>query len=490
MNCSRKTTPLILLLSLSLLPFACKKQRIVDCLPGQVVRNQQCVFLDSTAPPVDATSDLDAGNSDLPIITDDMPSDTGGDTTNPGDTADGEVVLGKIGAACSSDELCEQNLCFPGPNGYCSTAPCEDDCPDAAECLLLGSIKACYKPCNGASDCRAAEGYACKHLIKTSFPLIKYTDVCRPTGDAKLGDACVIDSECVEDFACLPNIKKGYCTRVECSNSSDCPSDSKCVIIDKVPACLKSCGGDGDCRTGDDHACVTLKDLSNVAVKVCAMKEGNAKLGEVCEVNFDCGKLVDAGAFCKILATGTCNDTQKTLCTTHADCPVTNQISGQCTQGQTVGTCAVPCDPGTGGACTSGFCANYGGQHLCIVECTGASDTCPQSGFKCVVGGIVGDKYGCMLTDGGEVGDVCETDGDCDGGSICLLGGNYPGGYCSRSCANDGTADCVFPGVCVNSPNGPVCAKRCDDQGDCRAGYSCKTTNSSSQKICWKTELP
>lgn len=71
---------------------------------------------------------------------------------------------------------------------------------------------------------------------------------------------------------------------------------------------------------------------------------------------------------------------------------------------------------------------------------------------------------------GTVVGGACAVHADCAGGSICLRGGDFPGGTCSVSCRDDG--DCPTGSACVDKDGG-VCLMTCTVSRDCRAGYQC-----------------
>lgn len=73
---------------------------------------------------------------------------------------------------------------------------------------------------------------------------------------------------------------------------------------------------------------------------------------------------------------------------------------------------------------------------------------------------------------GGLVGGRCMADRDCS--HRCLMGGDFPGGYCSLACSTD--ADCPGGTVCIEKEGG-VCLLKCDLPADCASlgdGYGCK----------------
>ncbi|HTM22259.1 MAG TPA: hypothetical protein VL172_17185 [Kofleriaceae bacterium] len=71
-----------------------------------------------------------------------------------------------------------------------------------------------------------------------------------------------------------------------------------------------------------------------------------------------------------------------------------------------------------------------------------------------------------------SLGARCDVNDECDG--RCLSPGtDYPGGFCTLDCDDDG--DCPGDGVCVQE-QGNVCLFPCDDAAQCEflgAGWAC-----------------
>ncbi|HEY0194211.1 MAG TPA: hypothetical protein VGC42_24015 [Kofleriaceae bacterium] len=114
---------------------------------------------------------------------------------------------------------------------------------------------------------------------------------------------------------------------------------------------------------------------------------------------------------------------------------------------------------------------------------------------------------------GKEIGDSCTFDTDCDangnrtcvdptaghGGYCSVLGCDYQscpdeatcvrfftGGFSNKACTDDTgcTEDelCAIEGQCVpRSSEVRYCMKKCDDNGDCRDGYECRTFDLARQ---------
>ena len=73
-----------------------------------------------------------------------------------------------------------------------------------------------------------------------------------------------------------------------------------------------------------------------------------------------------------------------------------------------------------------------------------------------------------------SIGAACTANGDCD--ESCLMGGEFPGGFCSISCDDDN--GCPADTDCVEKQGG-VCLFTCAVNGDCTflgQGYLCKPT--------------
>ncbi len=94
----------------------------------------------------------------------------------------------------------------------------------------------------------------------------------------EIGDACDVHSDCsstASDRLCDPTRPGGYCTLFNCEPGT-CPEEAVCVAYRAEtiagPACtddprfvrtfcMRTCGGEGDCRSGYD--CVDLRGGDN-----------------------------------------------------------------------------------------------------------------------------------------------------------------------------------------------------------------------------------
>lgn len=68
-------------------------------------------------------------------------------------------------------------------------------------------------------------------------------------------------------------------------------------------------------------------------------------------------------------------------------------------------------------------------------------------------------------------GAECDVDEHCADGSICLRGGDYPGGFCSFPC--DHSSQCPVEAACVDKRGG-VCLFQCQKDRHCPYDYECK----------------
>jgi hypothetical protein len=93
---------------------------------------------------------------------------------------------------------------------------------------------------------------------------------------------------------------------------------------------------------------------------------------------------------------------------------------------------------------------------------------------------------------GGEVGDPCAADSDCEGeAAMCLTTSTmwpaFEGGYCSRMPGCSFGEACSEGSVCAPNPgHGPYCFDRCDSDADCRTaeGYTCQTHPFVDATVC------
>ncbi|MEC8022341.1 MAG: hypothetical protein VX223_00305, partial [Myxococcota bacterium] len=172
----------------------------------------------------------------------------------PGEPTAPVVGDGSIGSACTADGDCSDAgaVCYPENfngehtgflNGYCIIYDCESaGCPTGSTCQTVTSDggTACVASCQGTSDCRAEEGYACYQ-----------GGICFPGCGANTGASCPINYACdIENQECIP-----ACTPGSCPGGTVCTDDGTCG----EPPCTP-----GSCGTGlicaDSGVCIP--DLS------------------------------------------------------------------------------------------------------------------------------------------------------------------------------------------------------------------------------------
>ena len=69
--------------------------------------------------------------------------------------------------------------------------------------------------------------------------------------------------------------------------------------------------------------------------------------------------------------------------------------------------------------------------------------------------------------------------------AVCLTGVASPGGYCAVPCTLPGTQDdCPVNSLCTAFAGGSFCARICQNQSECRTGYTCNGVTGSNVKTC------
>jgi hypothetical protein len=104
--------------------------------------------------------------------------------------------------------------------------------------------------------------FAC--VLSAAFVAAGFVAGCAP----QIGNSCSTSANCSINGDRICDIAQpgGYCTVFDCQPDR-CPDDSVCVRFNPEPArravlaCMRACGGDGDCRTGDGYRCVSAAQL-------------------------------------------------------------------------------------------------------------------------------------------------------------------------------------------------------------------------------------
>lgn len=184
------------------------------------------------------------------------------------------------------------------------------------------------------------------------------------------GDPCDDAADCAgTDPACL-SLPGGYCAP-DCSRD-DCPDGSVCYeFSDGDQRCLASCGGNADCRVGDEHIC----DTDSTCWWYEGVTPGTSPIGGPCQSDTDC---LDTGATCYPEGfDGNANGFLGGYC-----------MIFDCTSCPDGASCIV---------------VTSGGDKACFQDC--AASTCRQ-GYYCAA-----DDQTCWPG--------CEADGDCPEGYGC-----------------------------------------------------------------------
>jgi hypothetical protein len=382
-----------------------------------------------------------------------------------------------IGSACIKDDQCEKGMvCLDWNMGYCTINDC-DKCPDGSVCIALSqNTSVCLKKCSSDSECRVLEGYACKLLSTGSG---KKESVCYEVKEpqAKIGDTCKDHSQCSGKSACLTNIPDGYCADLFCGNDSPCSEGSACVYFSGIPACLKICISNEDCKTEDqkERDCTLLKDyVTKKDVKVCTTSTTGLDFYAKCFNDFECDSKK-----CFLMFKGKCSFDQ-TGCLDNNSC----KDGGFCMESYEsyAGFCTQEC--GSSSICDEGFCVkDPSGASFCSLPCDDITDKKCRKDLEmtCMFGDPVGSnsKYVCARIANKGAGYKCSENGNCDSGE-CLK--NDTGGYCLTACT--GTGECPFPSSCQPYDNKYRCYLRCFHDKNCPSGFTCKTGPQTTVKIC------
>jgi hypothetical protein len=230
------------------------------------------------------------------------------------------------------------------------------------------------------------------------------------------GDCCVTLADGTQDCTGV-NCVNGYCSQINCTKNSDCPSSSSGLTACNVPKGVQ-CASDNDCAT---YSCTSNSDCppsatctNNVCTgmcqsSVCACKSGTAcpGAGTTCDLAANSNFGFCAGGACQyngLLPKSASGQTQWQLaasCASDGQCAAgrkcqkaAGSATGQCTC-QSAADCA-----GVGGTCSNGVCS---GQSATI---------CMPSGW----GGRIWGRTGCSTVNGAF---QCQT-GQCGQGAAAV----------------------------------------------------------------------
>lgn len=285
---------------------------------------------------------------------------------------------------------------------------------------------------------------------------------------SNVGAECGADSDCVAPAdTCITDLPGGYCSTF-CSADEDCGDGAVCVAVDMgTSLCLTSCEpGANECRAG--YGCSTAAGVP-VCLPGCE-DDSDCATGQECEVG---GGFSGAGA---------CFDPTSAVgdpCTSEGDCPA----GGFCRtaeEGWPGGSCGLPgCDFENDDCPAGSHCVVTGRFPFCIDDCT-TDDEC-RDGYTCIPQLGFPERTTCQPTfDESALGVACSQRRNPCLGGFCLREGEYgfPDSYCiAVGC--DADTPCPGDGVCFTTGSGVgVCFDGCTATTDCRAGYTCRPSNS------------
>ncbi|MBN2493142.1 MAG: hypothetical protein JXR96_01020 [Deltaproteobacteria bacterium] len=420
-------------------------------------------------------------------------------------------------ADCPADMVCgaissggqELTLCWPAGG---SQTPCarDADCPAGEVCGLTndmdGNVSMHCLPwaCDPAgTDCQDA-GEPCGQ----GLPFCAST-VCGTYGyehERLCWTGCLVNADCPESWICagesIGAVTIGTCapfdgSATECSSDADCPIGELCTYqatLEGIFGLCKTSGGAG--QFGDD-----CSDYTDCDSAMCFGFSGVNMCTSPCADDADCPQ----GTFCtgfsypdhpdQVLGACAPFDGSAADCESSGDCPTGEVCQYHRKIEGMVGMCTTG-DPEAGGQgeactdspdCSSGLCFSFGCGDLCATD-----EQCP-GGTLC--GGfnytdVAGVYSACLPWDGSGQG--CSLDADCPGGEACSIlsrdGGedfvldwvcktmHVPGGQTGDACGGVGDDPC-YNDLCVTDGFHTFCTSSCLSTADCPSGLTCSPLN-------------
>lgn len=138
-------------------------------------------------------------------------------------------------AGCSEDACQGFNQCA-GPHGCVTPRAGLDPAASGGRCAAF---------CDDDLDCR--NGSHCKRFED-------FSQACAPSGAAQVGERCAGYQDCAGPQVCFA-VPGGYCAAGGCDGGVACPAGTVCGTLLGLPACLKACADNGDCRAAENYEC-------------------------------------------------------------------------------------------------------------------------------------------------------------------------------------------------------------------------------------------
>lgn len=211
----------------------------------------------------------------------------------------------KEGEACGADPVCEANLICVNYGAdvnecvrYCDPEA-EDTCGEGRACEAVRfssvpntpAVHVCTKArvnCTTNADCEAGESCSVVAGPNDTVEL-----ACVPTsGPKKGGELCAANDECATGY-CIQEYGVCYGT---CETGGDCGPGAACSTLfvsvnggpaEFVPACMRSCGAERDCRPTEGCS-VVLSFARDEFISICSPSSGTVPAGEACTSFGDC----------------------------------------------------------------------------------------------------------------------------------------------------------------------------------------------------------
>jgi len=455
--------------------------------------------LDATSGPDSAFGERDAGVTRDGAGPDGRDGGASPDLSDSGGAPDGEADAGRAGFGEPCDERgdCVSGYCIETEDGRVCTRPCNDDCPDGWECVLVANeggdrVFICQpepdhlcEPCELPEDCGDE------------------ADLCLAVGDGTFCGRDCSERDCPEGYRCehstpdegelpLPQCLPvdGWCGPCQdedgdrhqggpaCPDSLDCDDADPDVYLGAPERCD---GADNDCDGATDEGFDLNTDINHCGAceRPCALpfarercQQGECELLE-CEAGhynlnlepedgceYPCLGSVDALEECNG-ADDDCDgavdeefDLQRDP--THCGTCETTCAPRACLLEEggyvayAASTCVdAACQPQVATRCGAYTCAGGGEEgEVCAGECV--DDRHCVASAHCVEGECVLDL---------EDGSACDEDRECSSG-FC---GN---GFCCEDRLGEGQTDCC--GVAEDCPGGYATESTCLDASTCQ----------------------